>query len=192
MNTHEAPSGRARLRHWSVSEPDVAAVLEAFDTDDMAGQSGESVNTEAAARRWLEAWAGGPRPDAVAFAIDIDGIAVGHVMASAIDNRHDTAWVSYWVTPSARGTGLASAAAAGLAAYCFGELGLYRLELAHRVNNPASGRVAVKAGFVPEGIERAKLRYLDEHGMPVRFDVQTYARLRDDPVPAAAPLRLGP
>lgn len=191
MTRADTPSAQARLRPWAPSAQDIAAVLEAFDTDDMAGQSGEPVNTEVAARRWLEAWAGGQRADSVAFAIDVDGIAVGHVMASAIENRHDTAWVSYWVTPSARGTGLASAATAGLAEYCFRELGLYRLELAHRVNNPASGRVAVKAGFVPEGIERAKLRYLDEHGKPVRFDVQTYARLRDDPVPGVAPLRLG-
>ena len=119
------------------------------------------------------------------------GLAVGNVMATAIDKRHDTAWVSYWVSPHARGRGLASAATAGLAEHCFNELGLYRLELAHRVNNPGSGRVAVKAGFIPEGIERAKLRYLDEYGRPVRFDVQTYARLREDPSPALTPLRIG-
>ncbi|MFJ6417668.1 GNAT family N-acetyltransferase [Paeniglutamicibacter sp. NPDC091659] len=189
---HLSGSELAHLRPWTESAPDVAAVLEAFDTDDMAGQSGEPVNSEAAARRWLDAWVGAPRPDAVAFAIDIQGRAVGHVMASAIDRRHDTAWISYWVTPAVRGRGLASEATAALADHCFHELGLYRLELAHRVNNPGSGRVAVKAGFIPEGVERAKLRYLDENGHPVRFDVQTYARLRDDPVPSLTPLRIGP
>jgi hypothetical protein len=35
------------------------------------------------------------------------------------------------------------------------------------------------AGFPAEGIERAKLRYGDR-----RYDVETHARLRDDPAPA--------
>ncbi|MFF5791748.1 GNAT family N-acetyltransferase [Paeniglutamicibacter sp. NPDC012692] len=192
MNSqHLRPTELAWLRPWTDSMRDVAAVLAAFDHDDMAGQAGEPINSELAARRWLDAWADGPRSDAVAFAIEHEGLAVGHVSASAIDRRHDTAWISYWVTPSARGSGLASAATAGLADHCFHELGLHRLELAHRVNNPGSGRVAVNAGFIPEGIERSKLRYLDEHGKPVRFDVQTYARLRDDPVPPLTPLRIG-
>lgn len=47
------------------------------------------------------------------------------------------------------------------------------------MNNPASCRVATSAGFLPEGIERAKLRYGDE-----RFDVEAHARLRTDPAPA--------
>lgn len=157
----------------------------------MAGQAIEPINNVAAARRWVAPWTDPEMKSGISFAIDINGTAVGNVMATAIDRRHETAWVSYWVSPHARGQGLASVATAGLAEHCFHELGLYRLELAHRVNNPGSGRVAVKAGFISEGIERAKLRYLDEHGKPVRFDVRTYARLRDDPVPALAPLRVG-
>ena len=111
-------------------------------------------------------------------------------MATAIEHRHNTAWISYWVTPAARGTGLASAATAALAGYCFDILGLHRLELAHRVNNPGSGRVALAAGFVAEGIERDKLCYLDETGQAVRFDVQTMARLASDPASRAVPLAI--
>lgn len=59
-------------------------------------------------------------------------------------------------------------------------LGLYRLELGHRVNNPASGRIAVAAGFVLEGRERAKLRHGDQ-----RFDTLTYGRLVTDPAQVA-------
>jgi len=50
--------------------------------------------------------------------------------------------------------------------------------LGHRVNNPASCRVATRAGYPAEGVERAKLRYGDE-----RFDVETHARLATDPAP---------
>lgn len=56
--------------------------------------------------------------------------------------------------------------------------GLFRLELGHRVNNPASCVVAERAGFIAEGVERAKLKYGDE-----RFDVELHARLATDPEP---------
>jgi RimJ/RimL family protein N-acetyltransferase len=56
--------------------------------------------------------------------------------------------------------------------------GLERLELGHRVNNPASGAVARAAGFVHEGTEREKFLVDGE-----RIDVLTYGRLRSDPWP---------
>ena len=178
------------LRPWTDSASDMAAILDAFDNDDMAAQSGEPIGTEAAARRWVAQWIDPGTQGAVAFAIDVAGRAFGHVMAGAIDRRHDTAWVSYWVAPVARGTGLASRATAGLAGHCFGALGLYRLELAYRVNNPGSAGVARNAGFRIEGLERAKLRYLDEHGNAVRYDVQTCARLRSNGPALVSPLPL--
>ncbi|NMA78262.1 MAG: GNAT family N-acetyltransferase [Actinomycetales bacterium] len=60
-----------------------------------------------------------------------------------------------------------------------GGWGLERLELGHRVNNPASGAVARAAGFVQEGTERGKFLIDGE-----RVDVLTYGRLRSDPGPA--------
>lgn len=117
------------------------------------------------------------------FAISHRGTAVGNVGISCIDRTNDTAWAYYWVTASRRGGGVASRALATAAAWAFDELGLFRLELGHRVNNPASCRVANAAGFIPEGIERAKLRYGG-----ARFDVETHARLRTDPTPAIATL----
>lgn len=158
----------------------------------MAGQAGEPMNSVAAARRWVAPWIDPDNKSAVAFAIEKDGAAVGHVMASSIDYRNETAWVSYWVASCARGAGLASHATAALAEHCFGTLGLFRLELAYRVNNPGSAAVARNAGFVVEGLERAKLRYLDEHGQAERFDVQTCARLRSDGPAPAMPLGIRP
>jgi ribosomal-protein-alanine N-acetyltransferase len=111
------------------------------------------------------------------WAIAIDDVVVGNVGLSAIEHTHGTAWVHYWLTSAARGHGYASRALATVAAKAFAD-GLFRLELGHRVNNPASCSVAGRAGFVAEGIERQKLRYGAE-----RFDVETHARLRTDPVP---------
>lgn len=186
---HTPDSGPpACLRRWTGSAADLDAILAAFGDDDMAGQAGEPVNSEAAARRWVAPWIDQGNRAAAAFAIEKDGRAVGHVAASSIDYRNETAWVSYWVTSSERGAGLASRGTAALAGHCFGKLGLFRLELAYRVNNPGSAAVARNSGFVVEGLERAKLRYLDEHGMPERFDVQTCARLLSDSPASVAPL----
>lgn len=124
-------------------------------------------------------------PDTFNFAISRDGVAMGNVGLSSVDRRHGTAWAYYWLTASVRGYGLASRALATVASWAFAELDLFRLELGHRVNNPASCRVAAAGGFIPEGIERAKLRYGDE-----RFDVETHARLRTDPVPVLELLTL--
>ncbi|MCQ1995466.1 GNAT family N-acetyltransferase [Arthrobacter sp. zg-Y1171] len=96
-----------------------------------------------------------------------------------------TARVSYWLAPSARGHSLASRGVAAAAAWALGDGGHIRLELGHRTNNPASCRVALNAGFRPEGIERSKLRYGKD-----RFDVETHARLASDPVPGISALPL--
>jgi RimJ/RimL family protein N-acetyltransferase len=74
---------------------------------------------------------------------------------------------------------VATAAVRAVAGWAFQDVGLFRLELGHRTNNPASCRVAVGAGFVVEGLERGKLRYDG-----VRYDVELHARLATDPPPA--------
>ena len=116
------------------------------------------------------------------WAIVQAGVAVGTVGLAAIEFRHGTAWASYWLADRARGRGTASRALATVATRAF-TAGLHRLELGHRVNNPASCRVAAAAGFAAEGIERQKLRYGTE-----RFDVETHARLATDPTPDLAPI----
>jgi len=112
-----------------------------------------------------------------------DGDLVGNVGVTAIEHTHGTAWISYWLTPQARGRGLATRALVTAADDAF-DLGLHRLELGHRTNNPASCAVATRAGFRAEGVERDKLRYGDE-----RFDVETHARLATDPAPDVTGLR---
>ncbi|PPF67385.1 GNAT family N-acetyltransferase [Clavibacter michiganensis] len=169
------------LRPWTAS--DASALRDAFlSTPDLMTQlGGADLSTAAAA----EAHIAGPlaSDDAHRAWVIVDGgVAVGSVGVSAIDRRHDTAWLHYWLAGSGRGRGLATRALAGAAEWAFAD-GLFRLELGHRVNNPASCRVATRAGFAAEGIERAKLRYGDE-----RFDVEAHARLATDPAPVLAPL----
>lgn len=80
---------------------------------------------------------------------------------------------------------LAAFASATVADWALTDGGLDRLELGHRVNNPASESVARTAGFVPEGLERRKLLVEGD-----RVDVLTYGRLVDDPWPTVARLPL--
>ncbi|MDL5351287.1 GNAT family protein [Microbacterium sp. zg-YB36] len=128
----------------------------------------ESLGSDATTRNWV---------------IVAAGLPVGNVALTHIDARHNTAWVSYWLASGFRGRGLAVRAVVAAAEWAFTDGALFRLELGHRVNNPASCAVATRAGFIAEGIERAKLRYGDD-----RFDVELHARLATDPAPAVEPL----
>lgn len=106
------------------------------------------------------------------------------LVAVSVDEENLLGWFFYWLHADHRGQGLASRAAAAVAAQALtpvagGGWGLERLELGHRVNNPASQAVARAAGFVQEGTERGKFLLDGE-----RIDVLTYGRLRTDPEPA--------
>ncbi|WP_231441650.1 GNAT family N-acetyltransferase [Brevibacterium zhoupengii] len=107
-----------------------------------------------------------------------DHTPVGNVMATAIDRRHSTAWISYWLDPDARGQGLAAAGLCSLVDHVHDEIGVYRLELGYRVNNPASAAVAESAGFIVEGRQRERLLYDG-----ARYDTEECARLAGDPRP---------
>ncbi|SDM08667.1 Protein N-acetyltransferase, RimJ/RimL family [Nonomuraea maritima] len=159
-----------RLRDWLPQ--DAPFVLEAFAAQDMSAQAAGPITTTQDALRWIDQWSG--LENGHAFAIVAGDRVCGNVAVTGID-RHDNGWVSYWTAPRVRGKGVASAGLRLLTEWAFAERGLFRLELGHRVNNPASCRVATSAGFLVEGLERAKLRYDG-----VRYDVELHARLATD------------
>ncbi|MBN6054714.1 GNAT family N-acetyltransferase [Nonomuraea sp. RK-328] len=157
-----------RLREWRAD--DAPAVLAAFQDPDLARQAPWPVVTLQDALGWIASWDGVGH----AFAVTLGGRVVGNVAVARVD-AHANGWVSYWTVREARGRGVAPAAVDELARWAFRERGLFRLELGHRVDNPASCRVATKAGFLAEGIERGKLVYDG-----VRYDVERHARLATD------------
>ena len=167
------------LRRWTPD--DVDAVLEAFAAPDMAGQASAPTTTRAAARAWIAGTAAAwERGDGFVRAVSDEAEQVlASIAVTAVERRHDTGWVSYFTLPASRGRGVAAEGLRTTAAWALGDLGLHRLELGHRTNNPASCRVATAAGFAVEGLEREKLRYGDQ-----RFDVELHARLAGYPVPA--------
>lgn len=159
-------------------EQDAADVLAAFASNDDMGRQGE-VGSPADAERYvgrLLAPASPHRP----WALVHEERLVGLVCVS-VDATNRNGWFWYWTNQHARGRGWTSRAAATVAARALTRL--ERLELGHRVDNPASGAVARAAGFVQEGTERAK--FLVDG---VRVNVDTYGRLRTDPAPPFEPL----
>ncbi|WP_277050272.1 GNAT family N-acetyltransferase [Ruania albidiflava] len=159
-----------RLR--ATDAPDVHAAFES--NADMARQG--DVQTLADAERYVASLTEATSAHE-AWAVSQQERMVGLVCVT-VDDQNRSGWFWYWMTDAARGRGWTSRAAATVAQWALTERGLERLELGHRVNNPASGVVAARAGFVKEGTEREKFLVEGE-----RIDVDTYGRLRSDPAP---------
>jgi RimJ/RimL family protein N-acetyltransferase len=85
--------------------------------------------------------------------------------------------VGYWTAPWARAGGVASRAAALVAAWGLEDLGLHRVELLADPDNVASVRAALRAGFRQEGTARRARP--DRHGTP--HDMLVLSRVAGDP-----------
>lgn len=158
---------------------EAAAILEAFTSAPDMARQGEVTGADSA-RTYLD-WLTCAGQIATAL-VDGEDRMVG-LVGLVVDERNRTGWMHYWMHAEHRGTGAMARAAAAVANRALrplaeGGFGLERLELGHRVNNPASGAVARAAGFIHEGTERAKFLLDGE-----RIDVLAYGRLREDPVP---------
>lgn len=91
---------------------------------------------------------------------------------------HHKAEVGYWIGVPAWGKGIATEAVKRVIAFGFDELGLHRMDAQHYVENPASGRVMLKAGMRYEGRLRG---VVFRDGIP--RDDELYAIIRTDPRP---------
>lgn len=158
---------------------DAPDVLEAFRSNPDMDRQGRVATLEEA-ERYVEKLVTGDSPHDP-WAIVDGGHLVGLVCVS-VDEDNRSGWFWYWMNAAARGRGLMSRAAATIADRALSHSGLERLELGHRVNNPASGAVARAAGFVREGTERGKFLIAGQ-----RIDVATYGRLLSDPAPSFDP-----
>jgi RimJ/RimL family protein N-acetyltransferase len=119
-------------------------------------------DVEAAARTWINQrndWSNGEHASWVLGGTD--GALLGSVSLHHIDIDHENAEVGYWIAPAVRGRGLAARGVEMAARFAFTTLGFRRLYLYHSVENPASCRVAERAGFALEGTTRESYRYPD-------------------------------
>lgn len=158
MDTVEITAGRLHLRPWL---PRDAAEVQAICSDPViarwtrvpepyTAQDAASYVGEVSPRGWdagtdahfavLDATTGG-----VLASVSLMGIGDGR------------AELGLWVGPQARGAGVGADASAAVCRWAFAELGLRRVAWLADVDNAASIRCAQKAGFVHEGVLRARL-----------------------------------
>jgi RimJ/RimL family protein N-acetyltransferase len=97
------------------------------------------------------------RDDGDKLTFAIVGRGQGGALVGSIGLRvlePEVAQTGYWVAPEARGRGIAGAALGLLSRWALAHVELARLQLFTDVDNPASMRVAERAGFAREGTLR--------------------------------------
>lgn len=168
--------GTILLRPWSAA--DVDGVLMAGTDPEIALWNGGAIRSHEDAAEWVARRADWSEGDHVSLAVadSLTGELVGSVSLHRIDREQGDAEIGYWTTPAARGRGVASAAVTALCRWAFLQLPIDRIELAHAVENPASARVAEKAGFTKEGRLRQSYRYGDGR----KHDELLWSLLRED------------
>ncbi|MEV0413915.1 GNAT family N-acetyltransferase [Streptomyces sp. NPDC050448] len=132
-------------------------------------------DAEARIARWRDRW---HTEEAAMWAVApaSGGPAVGLIGLADLDFEGGSGEFLYWLLPAGRGSGVMAEATARVSRWAFEELGLHRLRITHSVANPASCRIATKAGFPLEGTMRGALLHADGW-----HDEHLHARLRTDP-----------
>ncbi|WP_405936978.1 GNAT family N-acetyltransferase [Streptomyces sp. NBC_00726] len=141
------------LRPWRPD--DLGALVDALgDPAIQAGSRAPVAADEESAGRWLrvqeEGRAAGLRHGFAVVDPELGDVPAGHVVLSFAAPGAPSAEVGYWTVARARGRGIAPRALEALSGWASGTFagsGLVRLELLHQVDNPASCRVAEKAGY---------------------------------------------
>jgi RimJ/RimL family protein N-acetyltransferase len=198
MDQPEIGAGDLVLRPWRQADAD--DVVRAWADLEILrwGRYGAVTPQRENVEQWLdwnhEQWHFGLRAGfavcaAAGAGLGDDGELVGSIALrgsghspSISGSRGDTAETGYWIVPGWRGRGVATLALDALSRWAFepaeeGGLGLRRIELRHSVANPASCRVATKAGYAREGTLRGSTRYADGDW----HDEHLHARLFSDP-----------
>ena len=96
---------------------------------------------------WIEGRVEGP-PE-LRFCIEVEGAAAGAI--GLVDQGDGVYELGYWIGRPFWGKGYATEAARAVVRFAFEALGAIRLTSGHMLENPASGRVLEKCGFVATG-----------------------------------------
>jgi RimJ/RimL family protein N-acetyltransferase len=171
--------GRVTLRAWEAG--DVPAIVAMCRDPEVIRFTSVPVPYDADdARLWLDLHpARLAAGDGAAYAITEagDDRPMGSIGVRVL-HGHGSAETGYHVVDEARGRGLATAALRLIAHWTFAELPVARLQLTTHLDNPASQRVAEKAGFLREGVLRS---WAEQHGE--RVDLVMWSLVPGDPVP---------
>lgn len=101
--------------------------------------------------------------------------AIGTIDVVRIDEGNETAEIGYCISREYWNKGIVTEAAKKVVDYLLKEVGFYRIEAQHHLDNPASGKVMQKVGMKYEGVVRGGRIVKGEH-----IDVAMYAILKID------------
>lgn len=132
--------------------------------------------TEADGRWFISSVLEAPKDSLYAWAIDVDGRAVGSITVSRKDNIHSrTAELGYYLGEDWWGKGIVTAAVREVCDRLFVQTDLLRIFAEPFVYNEASCRVLEKSGFQLEGVMR---KNAVKNGAVL--DMKLYARVKED------------
>ncbi|MHA7285265.1 GNAT family N-acetyltransferase [Arthrobacter sp. MDT3-44] len=134
------------LAPWEASNPDPEGFLPTYHQ--MVRSLSAQARAGSALPFLITEQEPGSREDRLVGQLTVSGITWGSAM---------TATLGYWVDSDRAGRGIAPTAVALATDYCFGDLGLHRMEINIRPENRASLRVVEKLSFRDEGL---RPRYL--------------------------------
>lgn len=145
------------LRPWN--EADVPQQMDAFrDPVFLTHSDWQPLSDEEARRRLVEQEQSRIRGERIAFAVvdhDDPRLVLGEVSLNWVNAKDRRAALGYWLTPNARGRGVASKAVRLVARWAFETLRLARLEITCGPDNHGSQSVALRCGFSREGLLRS-------------------------------------
>lgn len=99
----------------------------------------------------------------------------GAIGLHAIDSRHRSSSIGYWLSEDYRGAGVMTQACRAVAGVAFEHCGLHRLEIRCATGNRRSCSIAERLGFTLEGTLR-EAEWLYDHFV----DLHVYSMLEDD------------
>jgi RimJ/RimL family protein N-acetyltransferase len=173
--------GTVTLRPWETG--DAAELVDALDGDEEVARWLDSIPqpyTDGDAHAWLSqtrhAWF-----DGASFPFAVVDAATGRLLGGIglrwNDRVNQVGEVGYWARADVRGQGVTTRALRLLAVWALDAVACERLVLRADTRNLPSQRVAERAGFVREGVERS-VRFSPRQGRRVDFVV--YSRLPGD------------
>ncbi len=110
------------------------------------------------------------------WGIEYEGQVIGGISVVRQSDKDEWAELGYCIGYDYWGRGITAEAAKAVTDYLFCEVGMHRMAIHHAVDNPASGRVAEKCGFVSEGV----LREASKIGTGEFKDIRVWGILRDE------------
>jgi RimJ/RimL family protein N-acetyltransferase len=164
------------MRPWRPE--DAPAVVAAYSDPNIRQWHARSLDVDEALA-WIETWSQRWRRETgCGWAVANHEGVLGQISLRTVHLDEGLADISYWVMPHARGRRIAPRALAALTQWAFNELGLHRIEILHSTRNPASCRVAERAGYLAEGVKRSEALHADGW-----HDMHQHARIATDVPP---------